>query len=932
MRWLTMGAVCALATGAAQAKDVPLYQPAPDWVKPAPPITPAQLTASAPIYVLLDTQERLKDGQVWRYVDSATRVASQEIMTQAGMLNIPWQPDQGDVIVHKVEIIRGNEHIDLLAGGKRFTVLRREQKLEQREIDGTLTANMPIEGLRIGDVVHTTISVTNHDKALAENVQASAGLPAAPFRAGFTRTRFLWPADAAIRWKSYAEGGKPPVLSTVGGERELLIEGTLPKQPEQPDDAPPRFRKAPFVEVTSFADWAAVSRTMAPLYATDGLIAPGSPLAAEVARIKAAESDPLKRVALALDLVQEKVRYLYNGMAGGNYTPQTPADTWALRYGDCKAKTLLLLSLLHALDIEAEAVLAPAQAGDLLDGRLASPGAFDHVLVTAKVGDETLWLDGTMTGTKLADIRDVPAFRTVLPLRKTGAQPLAVPFRAPARPSGEAFVELDQRAGITMPILATVRMTMRGQTGAMIGLIASQATPEQTREMAQGAVNSLLGEMRLTDQSLAFDPATGIGTLTASGIVASKWERARGRKRMTLDRTVADLSFAPDRTRPAWRAIPVAIGAPDRTLYHMRLHLPGDGKGYELSGDRALEGAIAGRTVARRVAFDGATISVDDELTVVQPEIAADAIPVTRARVALAQSRSLEAVAPAVAPSHVAEVAAAKRSGALKPYELAYAKSIANDPEDKGVYTNRAYYRVGIYDYAAAIPDVSKAIEIEPDADLHLWRASLYEIAGDAKKQRADLEEAMQLAPDQSGPVTQLAQFMVDHGEKDAALAMIDERIAAGGTEAATYMSIKGDLLARTGASDAAVKTLDEAIAANPGNAGLLNSRCWIKGTMRVQLDSAIKDCTQSIELSKNRVAALDSRAMVYFRLDRLEEALTDLAAVLEEAPTQAASLYMRGVIETRQGRKAEGSADLLAARTIAPLIDRDYTRWGIRP
>ena len=125
--------------------------------------------------------------------------------------------------------------------------------------------------------------------------------------------------------------------------------------------------------------------------APQGLIAPGSPLATEVTRIKA-ESAPLKRVAFALDLVQDKVRYLYNGMAGGNYTPQKPADTWSLRYGDCKAKTLLLLALLHALDVEAEAAVAPAQAGDLTEGRLPSPGAFDHVIVKATVGGEALRL------------------------------------------------------------------------------------------------------------------------------------------------------------------------------------------------------------------------------------------------------------------------------------------------------------------------------------------------------------------------------------------------------------------------------------------------------------------------------------------------------------------------------------------------------------
>lgn len=932
MRWLTTVAVCALAAGTAHAGEQPLYQPAPAWVTPAPPISAAKTTSSAaPIVVLLDTQQRLADDQVWRYVDAATRVASAEVLAQAGMINVPWQPTQGDLIIHRIEIIRGEEHIDLLANGKRFTVLRREEKLEEREINGRLTATLAVEGLRVGDVVRTTMSITSRDQALNGHVQAASGLPAAPLRVGYARARFLWPASDAIRWKTYADGPKP-VLSAHGAERELLFEGVLPKQPELPSDIPSRFQRPPFVEVSSFADWAAVSATMAPLFATQGLIAAGSPLAAEVARIKAADSDPLRRTAAALALVQDQVRYLYNGMDGGNYTPQAPAQTWSLRYGDCKAKTLLLLALLHALGIKAEAALAPAQAGDLLQDRLPSPGAFDHVIVRATVGGETLWLDGTMNGTKLADIRDVPSFRTTLPLRTAGAQPLAVPFRAPARVTGDVTIDLDQRAGVTMPTLATVTMAMRGPAGAMIGMAASQAAPEQKLEMAQAMVKTLVGEMRLTDQTLAFDQATGVGTLTARGLLGTPWRQERGRRRLVLDRAVGDIAFEPDRTRAAWRAIPVALGAPDRHAYHVRVHLPRGGTGFALGGDQALSETIAGRALNRRVSMTGDLIVLDDEVAVTEGEIAADAIAATRARVKLAQGRKLEVVAPADTPSHAAEAAAAKRSGSLKPLLAAYDKAVANDPDDQESYLNRARFLAGTYDYAAAIPDLTKAIAIEPSADNHLWRAGLYEIAGDAQKQLGDLEEAMALDPSSSAALARLAAYRLDHGDKQAALAMVNDRIEAGGRDAADYLAVKADLLAKSGDADGAIAAIDAALLANPDSATLLNARCWIKATLNVQVDGALRDCTRALELSSERVAVLDSRAMVYFRLDRLDEAMTDLAAALDSAPDLAASLYLRGIIHARQKRSAESRSDLATARMIAPLIDRDYAQWGIKP
>ena len=174
MRWLLTVGIVALAAGTARAGEVPLYRPAPDWVRPAPPITPAQLADTAPVLVLLDAQQRLEAGEVWGYVDTATRIASAEVLTQAGTISLPWQPDKGDLIVHRLEIVRGGERIDLLANGKRLTVIRREQQLEQRELNGELTATMPVEGLRIGDTLRLTASITRKDPALGGNAARRA--------------------------------------------------------------------------------------------------------------------------------------------------------------------------------------------------------------------------------------------------------------------------------------------------------------------------------------------------------------------------------------------------------------------------------------------------------------------------------------------------------------------------------------------------------------------------------------------------------------------------------------------------------------------------------------------------------------------------------------------------------------------------------------
>ncbi|MEH3158029.1 MAG: tetratricopeptide repeat protein [Sphingomonas taxi] len=935
MRRVALLALMGSASWAAQAADKVLYQPVPAWVKPAPAIDPATITPDSPVLLLLDNQQRLEGGEVWQYTDTATRIASAEMLGQAGTVTLQWQPAAGDLIVHRAEIIRGAERIDLLktaAGGGKggFDVLRREQQLEQRQLDGMLTATMAVEGLRVGDVLHVVASITRKDAVLKGQVQGFLPLPAAPLKIGYARARLLWPAADKVQWKMYVDAARP-AETNAAGYREISLPLPLAKQPDLPTDVPARFRKLNVLEATSFTDWAGVSAVMAPLYATDGLIAADSPLGAELARIKAASTDPMQRTAMALQLVQEQVRYLFNGMDQGNYRPQSPAQTWQLRYGDCKAKTLMLLALLHGLDIEAEPVLANSKLGDLLPDRLPTPGAFDHILVKANVAGQTLWLDGTDAGARLADLGDTPPFRWVLPVRASGATLIAVPVRPHARPDIEAAIDLDERAGVGLPAPVTATITLRGRVAQMLQAAQAQASKDDLRTMANKMTDGLVGSATVVDRKLAYDPVTGTASVTVTGVAYPDWNRVDQRYRSVIDRVMADMKFEPDRSRTAWATLPVSTG--DNAYYRAvtRIRLPDGGKGYTLDGDQSFARPMAGMTLTRTVKNEGGVVTLDDRSVALGTEIPATEIAANRAAIAAAKNRLLSIVAPADLPSFHARVEAARRAGGFQGIAALYDRGIADQPEEAASYTNRAWFMEQIYDRPKAIADIGRAIAIKPDVDSYTWRARLYRQAGEMDKALADLTAALAIDASSNDTIEQLAQLRADRGEKDKALELIQERIDAGGKSKAAMIALKADVLARTGDKDGALVAIDQAVAASPGNPQLLNSRCWIKGTLNVQLDTALKDCTRSIELSDSTLAALDSRAMVFFRMNRMDDALADLGAALDTAPDQAASLYLRGVILSHQG-KPEGKTDLIAARTIRPRIDDDYKRYGIVP
>jgi tetratricopeptide (TPR) repeat protein len=671
---------------------------------------------------------------------------------------------------------------------------------------------------------------------------------------------------------------------------------------------------------------------MAPLYVTDGLIAPGSPLAAEVAKITTAESDPLKRAALALQLVQDKVRYLFKGMDSGNYVPQTPAQTWTLRYGDCKAKTLLLLSILHAMGIEAEPVLASSQLGDLLQDRLPSPGAFDHVFVRATIGGETLWLDGTSGGARLADIRDTPPFHQVLPVRAAGAGLMPIEMRVSARPELAADLELDETAGINFPTPFRLAITVRGPLAEIVHAGAAQASKEDLTEMALKLSTPYLDNPVIMSRTLGYDEVAGTAVVKVTGISYPEWKKENERYRSTFDRGVSQISFEPDRTRPAWRAIPVATDDPHYYAIHTRVHLPDNGSGFALEGNAKLSATLAGSTVEQTATLADGWVTTDDKLISTGAEIAVADIAAERERIDQAKQHLLRVTAPSAYPAPWQVVEASKKAHRFDPVLALFAQGIADQPDKAEPLTSRAWFFERIYERGKAIDDVTHAIALDPSVDSYLWRARLYADVGEKDKAMADVQAARKVDPASGEAIRQLASLYADNGKKDQALTLLDTRIDEGGKDKPDFQSAKAEILGEAGDKDGALTTIDAAIASTPGNADLLNSRCWLKGTLGVMLDTALKDCTKSIELSESPERAMDSRAMVYFRMNRFDDALADLNAALELNPQLPASMYMRGVIRKRMGDVKAAEGDLAAARMMAPQIDENYAKYGIKP
>lgn len=928
--WARILAAAAIAvpTGPVLAGEQPLYAPAPDWTTGAQRPDIGQAGSGL---LILDVQQRVDGATVWNYSDTAVKLGTPEELSQNSNVNVAWAPDKGDLIIHQLSIIRDGTEIDALAGGRKFTVLRREQTLEQRELTGELSATLAVEGLRVGDVLRLRMSTTIKDAALGGRTQLSVPLIAEPMRVASAAYHLSWRSSDKLQWKALGSPGnlKP---RRVGDFMELSIALPLPKQPEIPADAPVRYRHPPLVEASTFADWADVSSVMAPLYDTDGTIGENSALAGEVATIMAATDDPLSRTAMALQLVQDKVRYLAVGMDGGNYVPQSPAKTWDVRYGDCKAKTLLLLAMLREMKIDAEPVLANANLGDMVADRLPSALAFNHVIVKASVAGETLWLDGTRLGTRLADIRDTPAFGYVLPVRASGAALEKIALRPPTRPTLDLAVEADESTSIDLPSVIKLDMVVRGELASLLTLATSQLGAQDTRDLMEKFLQRYVGEAQYDTLVSTTDANDGSVTVKAHGVFVSGWQREDNRTERWLSRVGNIVQFDPDRARTAWAGIPVATGAPDYEHYRLRVRLPDGGRGFTMDGEGALDDRFAGFDVKRSVTISDGVVAVDETLATSGIEIAAAQVAAERDKVATILGRTPRLIAPDNARRRW-NLAGAESSSQLEAIKTIYATNVSKaDDENITAITSAASFQRGIGDYKGAAQTLTRQIALAPTAAAYLERSGVRKEIGDIAGAASDAEEARKLDSASLEAVSAVAWLSAERGDVEKAVRLFDERIALGGKSRDDFRLSKAEIVGEFGDPQAAIGELDAMILAKPGMPDLLNARCWIKASRNVAVDSALKDCTSAIELSEGTANILDSRALVWMRLDRDEDALRDLDAALSQSPGLASSRLLRAIVYKRMGRAGEAAADLAIVRQITPSIERDYSRFGLKP
>lgn len=443
---------------------IPLAAQAPYRIaQPATWVSPLELelplgdsTAPGPIregfeILLVDQQERVIGRRVEQFFHRAYWLLDEGAVQEWSQITIAFDSSYQDLTLHAVTVVRDGRRIDQLTRAN-IQILQREPRLEYQTYDGSLSLVVLLHDVRRGDVVEYSYTRRGANPVFAGHYMNAFSLASTvPVRR--LQYRLLWPDGRRLFIRRTRTDLEPSVRLVGEHQEHVWARSDVPAHILDAN-LPDWYEPFPAIQLSDFASWSEVAAWGDSLFRVPR--APPRGLAQPLAEIRGKHQSAPERVLAALRFVQDEIRYLGIEIGENSHVPYPPATVIERRYGDCKDKALLLITMLRALGVEAR----PALVSTTFRGRVGAfhptAAVFDHAIVRATIGDRAYWLDPTALYERGDLDAASPSFGAGLILDPTTEALDTIP----GPPAAGPFTDIEMRFELG-PVDSTTRMTVR---------------------------------------------------------------------------------------------------------------------------------------------------------------------------------------------------------------------------------------------------------------------------------------------------------------------------------------------------------------------------------------------------------------------------------------------------------------------------------------
>jgi transglutaminase-like putative cysteine protease len=369
----------------------PDIAPPAKWVVPIPYNPRAKLD---PVDPSLEMRWILKDRQINAQNNESFNHEVRQVLTPAGVnygshIKVDYDPSYQLLTFHWVKVWRGTNALNRLDPDK-IELTQAGLDTGQLLFNAEKSALLLLEDVRVGDVIDYAYTVQGNNPIFAGSfthaIDAQAYYPMER-----STTRLLWPLTRRLYVKNHGTDVKYTAVRK-GDVTEFAWDfRKVPGWRIEPP-LPIWYQPLPWVQLSEFQKWADVNRLVLGLFTNTAPLSPE--LARQISEWKRLPT-PEDRVLAALRFVQDEIRYLGIETGESGYKPGAPSAVFARRFGDCKDKSFLLVTILRALGVEAWPTLVNTTLRQTVFEMHPSTAVFDHAIALVNLAGQSFWLDAT---------------------------------------------------------------------------------------------------------------------------------------------------------------------------------------------------------------------------------------------------------------------------------------------------------------------------------------------------------------------------------------------------------------------------------------------------------------------------------------------------------------------------------------------------------
>jgi transglutaminase-like putative cysteine protease len=546
----------------------------PDWVVRQSFSEPAKIPetqiSDGIYYMLLDRQVRVGRKQTDRFSHVVKKVFTPQGVENASQIYINFDPSYEKLSLHCIKIHRDGQYIDQLALEK-LTVFQRESDLELRLYNGQKTASIILEDTRPGDIIEYAYTLSGRNPVFEDRYMFegdtgwSVPIGALCYRWIFTNGRRVMHKTLNCRRKL--------VRRTIANGVEYLYKDKDVGAILIDENLPEWYFPYPSIQISQFRNWAEVADWGADLYQIPRKIS--SSLEKQIEKIKRCATST-EKIAKALCLVQNDIRYLGIEIGAGSYQPTAPDVTYQRKFGDCKDKSILLCTILNQLGIRAKPALVNTRLAHTIDDHLPSPLLFNHAIVWVASSGKIYWIDPTSDCQVVPMDQQYQALYGKALIIEKGVQALTdTGQEILSEPSREIFEEFDLTAGVKQPALLTIKTILKGREADRLRYQIKSSSLQQT---AKSYLNFYASNYpSITErQSLRVEDNFETNTLVINEYyrIPDFWQQSEDQETLTAAFHCTEFSDLIRKPKTTIRSMPIGVAHPQYIAQRTTVKLP----------------------------------------------------------------------------------------------------------------------------------------------------------------------------------------------------------------------------------------------------------------------------------------------------------------------------------------------------------------------